>query len=111
MSLESFLRRQPGRCRSCGYAVAEQGCRCLGSEWQLFLMALRQSVRADGTVHASDVRPLVRKKIKAQHIGPMYARAHKEGLISDSGVYEMSDDLIGRNAHKPERVWVWEAAA
>lgn len=111
MTLETFLRRQPQRCAKCGFHVPTQSCRCLGSEWQLFLAALRQSVRADGTVHIKDVRPLIRKKIPAKHIGLLWRRARKEGLIEETGTWEQSDDTQGRNAHRVEMVYSWSAAA
>lgn len=111
MTLDAFIRRQPGRCKGCGFHLETQGCRCLGSEWQFFLMALKQATRADGTIHQRDVRPLIRKKIAPKHIGLFYRRARSEGLISETGTWEQSDDVVGRNAHKPERIYVLERAA
>lgn len=111
MSLESWLRSRSDRCSGCGFEVKVQGCRCPGSEWARFVAALRQAKRVDGTIHQRDVRPIIRGRIAPKHIGQMYQRARAEHLIDDTGCWEDSDDLIGKNRHKPERIWAWHDEA
>ena len=110
MSLDAYLTSRPGRCSGCGCHVATQGCRCAGGEWSLFVAALRASVREDGTVHACDVRPLVRGRIEPKHIGSSWRKARQSGLITEVG-HERSDDEQGRNAGRMEPYYRWNEAA
>ena len=55
------------------------------TEWRTFTAALRAAVRDDGTVHACDVRPLVRGRIEPKHIGESWRRARNEGLLVEVG--------------------------
>lgn len=103
MTLESFLIRQPGRCKHCLHHVETQGCRCGGSEWALFVAALRQCVRADGTVSSNDVRPLIAGKVAPKRVARFYQIAQAPGpdrLLERSGNYEDSTDAHGKNKAK-----------
>lgn len=111
MSLDTWLKAQPGRCPGCGYAIVEQGCRCATDEWSIFTAALRTAARADGTVHQCDVRPIIRGRIAPKHIGQMWRRARAEGLVRDTGDREPSNDTAGRNADKLDRIYALRAAA
>ena len=110
MSLDSFLRSQSDRCTGCGFHLAVQGCRCVDSEWNVFELALRSSVRDDGTVHVNDVRPKIRGRVEPKHIGSSWRRARALGLIKlipgPSG-WEESTDTASRNADKLARIYTW----
>ena len=107
-ALDTYLRTLPGRCGGCGFHTAVQGCRCApvapSSEWAVFVAAIRQAAR-DGEVHQSDVRPIIRGRIEPKHIGTLYRRAKAEGLLSDTGRREPSNDVAGRNSDKLDRVY------
>lgn len=107
------LHALPDRC-SLGFAEIHhpQFCACdeMG-EWAIFSRALRSVVRADGTVHVNDVRPLVRGRIPAKHIGGLWRRAKTLGLVRDTGRWEESTDERGRNSDKLARIYEWSAAA
>lgn len=79
-------------------------------EWAVFVAALKSSVRSDGTVHQSDVRPKIRGRIQPKHVGQLWRRAMRDGLISRAG-YEESDDEKGRNAGRMEPYYSWEKAS
>lgn len=79
-------------------------------EWSLFVAALKSSVRSDGTVHQSDVRPKIRGRIHPKHIGQFYARARRDGLIRELR-REQSGDVAGRNTNKWEPVYELSSAA
>lgn len=85
--------RQPGLCTKCPPAPTD--------EWSLFLAALRQAVRDDSTVHASDMRRLIRGRIEPKHVGLCWRRARREGLVVEIG-HERSDDERGKNAGRME---------
>lgn len=109
------LERLPGRCAE-GYAPVHHPkfCRCAqfgGTEYQTFVRVLKSVRRPDGTIHQADVRPLIRGRIEAKHVGQLYRRAVGEKIIDWTGRREKSDDVIGRNSDKLERVYVWRAAA
>lgn len=103
--IDIWLRSRPDRCSGCGYHFEKQGCRCEDGEWSLFVAAVKQAARPDGTVHQSDVRPLYRGKVNPKHVGPLYRRARSEGLLVDTGQREPSSDVAGRNTDKLERVY------
>lgn len=110
MSLDGYLATRSDRCQH-GYAP-NQGCpTCTpvapdqgkagaagANEWSVFVAAVRQVVRPDGTVRANDVRPLIRGRIFHKRIGGYYNRAVNEGLLERLGK-EDSTDLQGRNTH------------
>lgn len=111
-ALDTYLAADPARC-SYGYDLATQHpglCNCQdgreAGEWSIFRAALAGSVRPDGTVGVNDVRPKVRGRIEAKHIGTLWRRAAAEGLIRHHG-WESSTDAIGRNADKQSRVYRW----
>lgn len=112
-SLDEYLKADPSRCSGCGYHVAIQGCRCNceASEWSIFVAAVRASVRSDGTVHQSDVRPRIRGRINPKHIGTLWRRAKADGLIRDTGQVERSNDHLGRNSHRLEPIYELRSAA
>lgn len=104
------LHNLPGRC-VCGFHLETQGCRCPGGEWAIFTAAIRAAVRADGTVHQRDVRPAIRGKVAPKKIGQLYRRARSEGLLTDTGEREPSDDAAGRNLDKLDRIYRLAARA
>ena len=102
-TLVASLATLPGRCTSCGFHVRTQGCRCPDGEWITFVSALRAAA-VDGVIHQSAVRPLIRGRIEAKHIGQLYRRARTEGLLREVD-HERSDDAAGRNSHRLEPVY------
>lgn len=102
------LHLRADRC-TCGYHVESQGCHCDGSEWATFLAALTSAAR-DGVVHQRDVRPQLRGRIEPKHIGLLWKRARKEGLVREID-HERSDDTAGRNSHRMEAVYELRSAA
>lgn len=114
MTLESFLLRANGRCKHCLFHVESQGCRCGGSEWSIFVAALRQCVRADGTISQNDVRPLVAGKISGPRVARFYQIAQAQGdrrLIQQTGTYDDSTDVRGKNHHKACARYEWLGSA
>lgn len=109
-TLDGYLTMLPGRCQGCGYDTRTQGCRCnTADEWKIFTAALR-AVAVGGRVHQAAVRPRIRGRIKPKHIGQMYARARREGLLVEV-TREKSDDTAGRNTHHLEPVYELRDAA
>ena len=112
--LNVFLRKQSNRCDH-GYHLATQVCvACtpvapvIGmAEWPFFSQVVRTVALPDGTVHQRDVRPLVRNRIASKHIGPLYRRAcsKQERLLIDTGEREPSNDTVGRNTDKLDRIY------
>lgn len=105
------LANAPGRCEF-GFSIEHQhpglcGCRD-GSEWATFLRALKTAAKSDGTIHQTDVRPLI-QAIPAKHRGTLYRRARTSGVIVEVGL-EPSTDHAGRNADKLQRVYRLAAA-
>lgn len=107
IGLDTWAKSQPGRCAQ-GFAPIHHPtwCACaeLG-EWSIFVAAVRRVVRSDGTVHQSDMRPLIRGRIASKHIASLYRQAKTEGLLVDTGEREQSDDVIGRNTDKLDRIY------
>jgi len=113
MTLATWAATQPNRC-SLGFALAHHPTFCACSdlgEYAVFVSALRQAVRQDGTVHQCDVRPLVRGRVAPKHVGTLYRRAKAEGLLADTGEREPSNDVAGRNADKLDRIYALRSAA
>lgn len=112
MSGDLGLAHVGGRC-AYGYASIQHPslCECSESEWSIFVTALRSSARTDGTVHQSDVRPLIRGRINPKHIGTLWRRAKADGLIRDTGQVERSNDHAGRNSHRLEPIYELRSAA
>jgi hypothetical protein len=106
MRLSTWAPAQSDRC-GYGYAPAQHPglCRCQESEWAVFRAAVVASVRPDGTVHQSDVRPRIKGRIEPKHIGGMYRRAKNVGLLVDTGEVEQSTDVGGRNTDKFSRIY------
>lgn len=109
MSLAAVLANAPGRC-AYGFSIEHhhpQWCACEeGSEWAVFVAALKQAKQPDGTVSQTDVRPLIKGRIKPPHVGPLYQRAVREHLIKRIG-YERGTDVAGRNAHHEQGLFRW----
>lgn len=103
----------PGRCQH-GYHVTQRtlcgDCTPATDEWATFTAALKAAVRADGTVHASDMRRLVGGRIEPRHIGTLYRRARSRGLLVEAG-HERSDDVAGKNAGRLEPFYSIGSAA
>lgn len=105
-------------CSSCGWqfrTILEHDGRCYecrstpppvapDDEWAVFVAAITQAAR-DGEVHQSAVRPLIRGRIEPKHIGTLYRRAKAEGLLTDTGRREPSNDVAGRNSDKLDRIY------
>jgi hypothetical protein len=90
-----------GRCPSCDLAVIERQILAdQGGEFGIFERAARKVKRPDGTVHMSDLRPLL-KAIPPKHHGTLVRRAKVTGLLVEAGI-ERSDDVSGKNAGRPE---------
>jgi len=107
MSLAT-LAADPDRC-SLGFHLSQhpQWCSCSEmGEWSIFLAALKAARRSDGLIHQTDVRPRIRGRIEAKHIGTLYRRAVAEHLIAVDG-WEDGTDTAGRNTDKPQRRYVW----
>lgn len=96
-ALDDYLRTVPGRCQGCGFDLEHQGCRCEGSDWDVFVAAVKRVAR-NGVVHQNAVRPLVRGRIAPKKIGPLYWRAQSCGFMTKIGE-EPSRDTHGKNTH------------
>lgn len=75
-------------------------------EWQEYRRALR--LCADpftGVLDPNKLRRCIRGRIAPRRIGAFTNRAKSEGLIADTGEWQISDDTEGRNAGKPCRVY------
>ena len=127
MSLDDYLAALPGRCvhgyhskqrHSCTQTPSSAPATAMAEprswghasssgagEWPFFVSVLRNVVRADGTVHQGDVRPLIRGRIPAKHIGSLYRRARNEGVLAETGEWERSTDVEGRNSDKRCRIY------
>lgn len=108
--LDHYLAARSDRCSGCGRHAETQGCTCTGSEWALFVAALRQSVRPDGLISQNTVRPLVAGKIAPKRIARFWQLAQARGserLIERADVVEDSTDGRGKNRHKAIPMYVW----
>lgn len=76
--------------------------------WAFFVQVLRAKVRPDNTVHQADVRPVLRGRIKPQQISSFWRQAQSRSvaLIRQTDAVDRSDDVQGRNAGRPEPVYV-----
>lgn len=109
MTLADWLTEQDGRCHGCGFHVASQGCRCPGSDWDVFVRALKDCAK-NGVVHQNDVRPRLRGRINPKTIGPLYVKAQREGFMTQIGK-EPSRDTQGRNTHHESGIYELRSAA
>jgi hypothetical protein len=114
--LTAFLASLPGRCEH-GWHKS-QGCPdCApaapvddkASAYRLFCEALSAAVRADGTVHACDVRPLTRGRIAPRLLSRCWGQAINEHLLVEAG-HERSNDVASRNSHRMEPYYELRAA-
>lgn len=104
------LHLLPGRCSE-GFAPVQHPRFCLcpafgGTEWQVFVRVLKSVKRPDGTIHPGDVRPLIRGRIEHKHIGQLYRRAVGEKILEFTGRREPSNDTVGRNTDKLDRIYI-----
>ena len=109
MNLDAYLASRGDRCPGCGYHPAHQGCVCETDEWALFTAALRQAARGN-KVRQRHVRPLIHGRIEPKHIGLLYRRARREGLLREVD-REESNDVKGGNTNKWEPVYELRSAA
>ena len=81
-------------------------------EWTVFVNALQIAAECEGgLVRPNTLRPMVRNLVAPRRIGAFTNRAKAEGLIADTGEWQISDDTEGRNAGRPCRVYRWTGAA
>jgi hypothetical protein len=113
MTLVEWLAAREDRCEH-GYHATQNCPSCTpvapASEWSLFTAALKTAARADGTVHACDVRPLTHGRIEPRRLSALWKRARREGLLTEAG-HERSDDVAGRNSHRMEAYYELRGAA
>ena len=74
-------------------------------EWEVYVGALNRAADASGRIDPNTLRALVRGEIAPRRIGAFTNRAKAEGLIADTGEWQVSDDTEGRNGGKPCRVY------
>lgn len=74
-------------------------------EWAEFVAALSIASGDGGQVDPNQFRKLVRGHVAPRRIGAFTNRAKAEGLIVDTGEWQVSDDHEGRNAGRPCRVY------
>ena len=112
MTLDAWASSRADRCPGCGHHVATQGCHCAGSEWAVFVRALRKAADAspDGRVHQHLVRPLIRDRMEPKAIGRAYSKARRERLLVEVG-REPSRDERGRNTNKWDPYYELRGAA
>lgn len=123
-ALDTYLAALPGRCIHGYHPKQRHSCTKTPSpasawtsptpprasdqsagEWPFFVSVIRKVARADGSVHQNDVRPLIRGRIPAKHVGLLWKRARNDGLIVDTGEWERSTDVEGRNSDKRCRIY------
>lgn len=110
MTLAVTLAAAPDRCAQ-GFHVTQHPayCHCTeGSEWSIFVAALKQAKRADGSISQTDMRPLIKGRIEPNHIGGFYVKAKREHLIKPLD-RERSTDHASRNLHHDQTLWLWIA--
>lgn len=76
-------------------------------EWSRFTQALEAASDLSGRISPNILRGLVRGQIAPKRIGAFTSRAKAEHLIADTGEWEISDDVEGRNSGRPMRVYRW----
>lgn len=69
--------------------------------WSFFRNSLEAARREDGTVHACDLRPVLRGRLEPKTIATCYRVARQRGLLVEAGT-ERSDDHAGKNAGRWE---------
>lgn len=75
-------------------------------EWAAFIHAVhRVADQHHGRVDQNDLRPLLRGVVAPKRTGAFYRRASLEGLLRPTGEWSVSDDVVGRNAGRPVRVY------
>lgn len=103
-TLDAYLAADPTRCAH-GYAPNQHPglCGCGDAEWHIFTRALKLAADDAALVSQTRMRPLLRG-IEPKHIGQLYRRARKDGLIEVAG-WEPSTDVAGGNADKQQRLY------
>lgn len=121
MSLDDFLSRQPGRCASCGFHVAIQGCACAGRVEKVRGQAIAtnahqsDAAKVDAAIRklAATGREFSSNEARGLHgvvgpvVGARFTAARKAGLIRAVGFTTSTDP--GTHAH-PVRTWIGTAA-
>ncbi len=74
-------------------------------EWCIFTDALRSAADTSRRINPNVLRGLVRGCVAPRRIGAFTNRAKAEGLIVETGEWQISDDIEGRNGGKPCRVY------
>jgi predicted methyltransferase MtxX (methanogen marker protein 4) len=78
-------------------------------QWADFLRIIRANAAVDGTVRANDVRAALADAIKpAQRVGAYYFRAKAEGILTDTGLSQVTKGSKSRNGGKPSRTYRFE---
>lgn len=76
-------------------------------EWTVYVAALKSCRDSDGVISMNRVRPLVRGKVAPRRISAFASAAIAAELVEYTGLYEISDDVVGRNSGKPIRTLRW----
>jgi len=74
-------------------------------EWNRFTQALESAADLDGVISPNFLRGLLRGSVAPRRIGAFTHRAKSEGLIVETGDWQISDDREGRNGGRPMRVY------
>lgn len=74
-------------------------------EWVLYVQSIHLAADADRLVYPNVLRPLVTGHVAPRRVGAFTNRAKAEGLLIDTGEWQVSDDTEGRNAGRPMRVY------
>lgn len=76
---------------------------------QAVVDAIAASVRPDGTVCSNDWRGLIPTWVYPRVIGATVNALTKARVLTPTGQWVISDDVHGRNAGRPARVYAWRA--
>lgn len=69
--------------------------------------AIRRSVRHDGTVSANDWRDSIPSWVYPRVVGATVQALIKAHVLTPTGEWDISNDIRGRNAGRPTRVYRW----
>lgn len=105
MSATLGLETRAGRC-PCGFALPEQAslhsCNAdKDADYERFRSLLNETVRADGTIHACDMRPRTAGAFEPRRLSSLWKRARNERVLVEAGT-ERSNDEAGKNAGRWE---------
>lgn len=71
--------------------------------------AISAAVRPDGTVSSNDWRGLIPTWVYPRVVGATVNALTKAGVLTPTGQWVISDDVLGRNAGRPARIYAWRA--